>query len=124
MDDRMRRHPYLYANRKTPPFARQQQPPNTPTPPYTPISHITPYERYAKPPQPLNLMSQSQSQSQEAYGNPSSEQTQAGLLRAFTDANGQVDFGKTMTTINQLASTYHQVSPIVRQLSSLIKTFR
>ena len=117
MDDRMR-HPHSFANRKTPPFTRQQ-PSNTLNYPYTPISHITPYERYAKPPQPLNLMSQSQ----EAYGNPQ-EQTQAGLLRAFTDANGQVDFDKTMTTINQLASTYHQVSPIVRQLSTLIKTFR
>lgn len=117
MDDR-KRHPYWYANRETlPPTFIHQQPSNMPNYPYTPISHITPYERYAKPPQPLNLMSQSQ----EVYGNPP-EQPQAGILRAFTDANGQVDFDKTITTINQLASTYHQVSPIVRQLSTLIKT--
>lgn len=114
MDNRTR-HPYLFAKQK-PPSMPRQQPTNTP---YYPYSHPTPYEHYAKPPQPLNLMSPNQ----EAYENPEG-QTQAGFLRAFTDANGQVDFDKTMTTINQLASTYHQVSPIVRQVSALIKMFR
>ena len=114
MDNRTR-NPHFFANRKPPSFTHNQsyQTPNYPN------LHLTPYERYAKPPQPLDLMSPNQ----EAYENPQG-QTQAGLLRAFTDANGQVDFDKTMTTINQLASTYHQVSPIVRQVSALIKMFR
>lgn len=34
------------------------------------------------------------------------------------------DLDKMLSTVGQLANTYHQVSPIVKQFGSLIKTFR
>ncbi|WP_067730270.1 YppG family protein [Oceanobacillus damuensis] len=52
-------------------------------------------------------------------GNPS-----GGPASYFYNNNGQIDFDKVLSTVGQLASTYHQVTPIVKQFSSLIKNFR
>lgn len=93
-----------------------QQNPYPPQMPYVP-TQPTPYELYAKPPQPLDLLDGGQ---QPHTATP----PQTGLLGAFTDGNGQVDFDKAITAINQLASTYHQVSPIVKQFSSFLKMMR
>lgn len=42
----------------------------------------------------------------------------------LADPQGQLDFDKMISSIGQIASTYHQVSPIVKQLSSLMKMIR
>ena len=78
-----------------------------------PVRQPTPYELYAKPAQPMDWF-----QPQKQSASP------ADMVGSFTDNNGQVDFDKVLTSINQVASTYHQVSPIVKQLSSLIKIFK
>lgn len=103
-----RRSPYIHPQSST----QYGQYPFSPT-----INHPTPYEVYAKPPQPLQLTTGNLQSSQ----NSTSPQ---GILGIFTDPNGQVDFDKAMTTINQLASTYHQISPIVKEFSSILKAFR
>lgn len=103
-------------HREPPPYVHRV--PHEAYPPQQPYTHITPYELYAKPPQPMNWMHPEQEGFQGVPEQP------PGILGAFTDENGQVSFDKTMTAINQLASTYHQVTPIVKQLSSLIRTFR
>lgn len=107
-----------FVHRQSPPFFHQQQS-YTPHPTNFPQPHITPYELYAKPAQPLDWMNGGQNP---PGGN--ANQAQAGMTGTFTDSNGQVDFDKTIATISRLASTYHQVSPIVKQLSSLLRMFR
>nr|CDQ37473.1 hypothetical protein BN993_07024 [Virgibacillus halodenitrificans] len=47
-----------------------------------------------------------------------------GLLNYFQDNEGQMDLDKMLSTVGQLANTYHQVSPIVKQFGSFIKNFR
>ena len=102
-----------------PPYVQPQSPIQYGQYPFSPnMNHLTPYEMYAKPPQPLNP----------ATGNPFDTQhatnSAQGILGIFTNPDGQVDFDKAMTTINQLASTYHQISPIVKEFSSILKAFR
>lgn len=89
--------------------------------PYYPQTHVTPYEVYAKPAQPMDLLYPNEGAS--AYSG-NQDQPNPSILGAFTDENGQVNLDKTMTTINQLASTYHQVTPIVKQISSILSAFR
>ncbi|MEC5424688.1 YppG family protein [Virgibacillus sp. C22-A2] len=47
-----------------------------------------------------------------------------GLMSYFQSQDGQVDFDKMLSTVGQLANTYHQVSPIVKQFGALMKNFR
>ncbi|MBB6449192.1 hypothetical protein HNR44_001141 [Geomicrobium halophilum] len=42
-----------------------------------------------------------------------------GVLNGFTDENGQIDIQKTMTTVDTAIKTYQQVSPMIKQLSSM-----
>lgn len=53
------------------------------------------------------------------------EQTPSGnnFLEYFYDANGQLDIDKMLTTVGQVASIYHQVSPIIKQFGSFMKNF-
>ncbi len=90
-----------------------QQSSYTSQPQQPPIKQPTPYEIYAKPAQPMDWF-QSGKQAANTAGNPGS----------FTDNNGQIEFDKLLSSINQVAGTYHQVSPIVKQLGSLVKMFR
>lgn len=46
------------------------------------------------------------------------------LLTQFQNSEGQLDVDKMINTVGQIANTYHQVAPIVKQFSSFIKTFR
>lgn len=46
------------------------------------------------------------------------------LLSQYQNTDGQLDVDKMLGTVGQLANTYHQVAPIVKQVSSLIKSFR
>lgn len=86
---------------------------------YEPTTPLTPYEYFAKPAQPMNWLESSAetSSNNQSFASP-------GVLGAFTDSNGQLDFDKMLSSIGQVASTYHQVSPIVKQLSSFVKMFR
>lgn len=92
-----------------------QQPSYSSEPQHFPIKQPTPYELYAKPAQPMDWF-QSGKQAQNSTDNPNPG--------SFTDNNGQIEFDKLLSSINQVAGTYHQVSPIVKQLSSLVKMFR
>ena len=108
---------YSYDDHRQPPIFQQPAPPYGQYPLSTPNHRPTPYEVYAKPPQPLDILSGS------SFTGQTNSPAQ-GILGVFTDANGQVDFDKAMTTINQLASTYHQLSPIVKEFSAILKAFR
>ncbi|MEN2769223.1 YppG family protein [Ornithinibacillus xuwenensis] len=118
------------------PFQRQFQPYNqqpmqqqfysTPQAPYQAMYPYqqpqTPFEQFAKPQQPAdwyNTNQQNQTYNQQAYGNPSQ-----GAMSQFQDENGQLNLDKVLTTVSQFANTYHQVSPIIKQFGSFMKTFR
>jgi len=108
----------------------------------SPQHHQTPYELFAKPelPEqwpdaPFNNIEESggvfsnQHTNQNSMSpntmNPNPNSNQAtGPISYFQNGNGQLDFDKVLSTVGQLASTYHQVSPIVKQFSTFIKSFR
>lgn len=120
MDERMYYRQGFPMYHYEPPFMHQQPPYPTSYPVNSnPPQPTTPYELFAKPVQPLNWMDPS-------VGNNSMNQggSQQGVNGPFTGNDGQLDFDKMLSTIGQLASTYHQVSPIVKQFSSLMKLVR
>lgn len=46
------------------------------------------------------------------------------FLAQFQNGDGQIDVDKMLGTVGQLANTYHQVAPIIKQLGSFMKNFR
>lgn len=126
----MQYRPYHY--RPIPPSDMYQQNPYTQHPnyPYSQqngptLIQQTPYEQFAKPQQPLYW---DQMQTMNANPNPQYSQQGAnpgsGFKAYFQDEDGQMDFDKMLSTVGQLANTYHQVSPIVKQFGSLIKNLK
>ncbi|MBU5268140.1 hypothetical protein [Virgibacillus proomii] len=83
----------------------------------------TPYDYFTKPPQPMNwpgIKSESSQQNAQQNTNP-----QANYPPNQPPGPGQaLNLDKMLSTVGQLANTYHQVSPIFKQFGSLIKTFR
>lgn len=109
------------------PYQHQQQNPYSQMNGPPPLQQ-TPYEQFAKPQQPMFWDNSMQSNSN---FNPQSNMNQQpnmnppnGIINYFQDEDGQMDFDKMLSTVGQLASTYHQVSLIVKQVGSLIKIFR
>ncbi|WP_100012774.1 YppG family protein [Lentibacillus sediminis] len=89
--------------------------PHTHTTFHGPMTYKTPYEQFAKPEQPQYWPDPSQSFA--ALEQPYSASSQ-------TAKGGQIDFDKMLATVGQLAGTYHQVSPIIKEVNTLIKAFR
>lgn len=46
------------------------------------------------------------------------------VMQQFLDENGNVDIQKMLQTVGQLADTVQQVTPVIRQLNDLIRSFR
>ncbi|WP_430788666.1 YppG family protein [Virgibacillus flavescens] len=86
-------------------------------PPFNP----TPYQMYAKPKQPAYWNSFSQP-NQMNY--PAKPPGQSGLLNYFQNKNGEVDFDKMMSTVGQVANTFQQISPMVKQFGSIMKSIK
>lgn len=98
----------------------------------------TPFEQFAKPPQPEDWSypmqqpdypqqvnsPQQMNSSQQMNPHQQMNLPQNNVTGYFQNENGQLDFDKMLSTVGQLANTYHQVSPIVKQVGALIKTFR
>ncbi|WP_087974521.1 YppG family protein [Oceanobacillus rekensis] len=102
-----------------------------------PESYQTPYELFAKPEMPVQWLYESQMDADplkantgniggasEGFTGENASGPAGGPTSYFNNGNGQIDFDKVLSTVGQLANTYHQVSPIVKQFSSLIKNFR
>ena len=57
--------------------------------------------------------------------NPGGETTQEQrMLQQFLNEDGQVDIQKMLQTIGQFADTVQQVSPVVKQINDIIRSFR
>ncbi len=79
----------------------------------------TPFEMYAKPKQPMNWHPYGQS-----MGGSFNTPPKNNLLYYFQDNNGEMDLDKMLSTAGQIANTFQQVSPVVKQVGSIMKQFR
>ncbi|GAE93544.1 hypothetical protein JCM21714_2631 [Gracilibacillus boraciitolerans JCM 21714] len=87
-------------------------------PTYMSTMPITPFQYYQKPllPNPYEGFSTSQPSYFTKQNNP--------MLHYFKDKNGEMDLDKVFQTVNQLANTYQQVSPLFKNVGSILKTFQ
>jgi len=46
------------------------------------------------------------------------------MIQQFLNDDGQVDIQKMLQTIGQFADTVQQVSPVIKQINDLVKSFR
>lgn len=46
------------------------------------------------------------------------------VMQHFMDENGQIDIPKMLKTVGQFADTIQQVSPVIKQLNDLVRSFR
>lgn len=46
------------------------------------------------------------------------------LLHYFKDNNGEVDLDKMFSTVGQLATTFQQITPVVKQVGSIMQQFK
>ncbi|WP_158591799.1 YppG family protein [Oceanobacillus halophilus] len=109
---------YDYSN--YPPAAPQEM--NYPQAPIGGQSaNMTPYDYFQKPEQPMNWPNNVPFEQNQFSQQP---QTPPNVMSHFQKENGQLDLDKVLGTVGQLASTYHQVAPIVQQFGSFMKNFR
>ncbi|WP_053075086.1 YppG family protein [Ornithinibacillus californiensis] len=78
----------------------------------------SPFEQFAKPKQPQDWYANNE----QLQGN--NQQAQPQMMSQFQEQNGQMNLDKMLTTVSQIANTYHQVSPIIKQFGDFMKTFR
>ncbi|WP_164671043.1 YppG family protein [Virgibacillus doumboii] len=76
----------------------------------------TPFEMYSKPKLPVNWNPYFQS-----GGAVNSSPAPNNLLHYFQDNNGEMDLDKVLTTVGQLANTFQQISPVVKDVGSMMK---
>ncbi|MFD1851761.1 YppG family protein [Oceanobacillus bengalensis] len=88
----------------------------------------TPYDYFQKPEQPMNWPNNTPYDVEQPMGQEMNQQAnmqqQPNLASQFQKDGGQLDFDKVLTTVGQLASTYHQVAPIIQQFNGFLKSFR
>lgn len=101
-----------------------QQPFNSNPPVYGNAPNQTPFEYFAKPAQPEDWSYNMQQPNPSNYSSQQMNAPPNNVMGYFQNENGQMDFDKMLSTVGQIANTYHQVSPIVKQVGALIKTFR
>ncbi|WP_052127223.1 YppG family protein [Pontibacillus litoralis] len=99
--------PYMFASTS---FIPQEETPQLP-------AFKTPYEQFAKPPQPKEWSSQ---QWVPQNGQQNAQQTK-GIMTYFMDKNGQLDLDKMLSTMGQVANTANQISPLVKGISTFMK---
>ncbi|UOQ84269.1 YppG family protein [Gracilibacillus salinarum] len=99
------------------PYQQQNMNPYQP-PTYTSPLPMTPYQYYQKPvvPDPYDGFQTPTSSFFGKQNNP--------MMHYFQDKNGEVDFDKVFHTVNQLANTYQQVSPVFKNVGSILKVFQ
>lgn len=84
-----------------------------------PVYSQTPFEYFAKPAQPTSWPGAFGPQSKSASAFKSNE-----FLTYFQDKDGQLDLHKMLTTAEQFANTFQQITPLVKQVGSLVKSLK
>ncbi|MFC4388149.1 YppG family protein [Gracilibacillus marinus] len=77
---------------------------------------MTPFQYYQKPTLPLPYPTYQPSPNLGKQANP--------FISYFQTKDGEMDFDKVFQTVNQLAATYQQVSPLVKNVTNLVKSFK
>lgn len=78
----------------------------------------SPYEQFAKPPQPNQWNHYYSLEQQFPQYGQMQMQGPKGFMQYFQDKNGQLDLDKMLSTMGQMANTANQFSPLVKSLSS------
>jgi hypothetical protein len=86
-----------------------------------PNMYKSPYEYFQKPPIPLGGFNQHANWKQ---GGGHFKKGANPLISSFQNANGQMDFDKIFSTVGQLVNTVNQVTPLVKQVGSIMKGFK
>lgn len=84
--------------------------------------HQTPFQYYAKPSQLPNWPNQMNNNFN--YDENINPTMQSNFLTQFQTTGGQLDVEKMLSTVSQLAHTVQQVSPVIKQFGSAIKSLR
>lgn len=96
---------------------------DTAEPPYYHPDFITtPYEQFAKPAQPDNLL-----QSiipADLYPKTKADHSSAGLMTPFLDRDGQLDIDKIFSTVGKASNVYQQLSPVIKDIGTVITNFK
>ncbi|MFC4402050.1 YppG family protein [Gracilibacillus xinjiangensis] len=79
---------------------------------------MTPFQYYQKPNLPLPYY-----QSNQTMKPPFGKQANS-ILSYFQTKDGEMDYDKVFHTVNQLAATYQQVSPLFKNVSNIVKSFK
>lgn len=84
-----------------------------------PVYSQPPFDYFAKPAQPTNWPVVPGS-----VNNASSQSKSNGFLTYFQDKDGQMDLNKMLSTAGQFANTFQQITPLMKQVGSLMKNFK
>lgn len=87
-----------------------------PIPQTHPAYFQTPFEQFSKPEQPANWPANMQANNASLPPAKSN-----GLFSYFQNKDGQVDLDKMFSTVGQFANTVQQISPVVKQVGSIMK---
>lgn len=88
--------------------------PNYPLVPYSIYPPYVPVEEASVPSQAAPMQE----------GGVAREAIDSKVLQQFMNDNGQVDIQKMLQTVGQFADTVQQVSPVIKQLNELVRSFR
>lgn len=73
---------------------------------------------------PMHYMPQQSFQPQGSMHQIPNQPISANIMQQFQDDEGQIDINKMLSTVGQLANTVQQVSPVIKQVGSLVNSFR
>jgi hypothetical protein len=98
------------------PYQQGMHPYQPPT--YTSPMPMTPFQYYQKPMVP-NPYDGFETPSPSFFGKPNNP-----MLQYFQNKNGEMDLDKVFNTVNQVANTYQQVSPLFKNFGNILKSFQ
>lgn len=105
-----------------PPYYSWPVYPNYPMMPYPPYRAYQPTNEYAQGPdyQAVPTMNEMPYEQGQATTNIADSK----VMQQFMNDSGQVDIQKMLQTVGQFADTVQQVSPVIKQLNELVRSFR
>lgn len=93
--------------------------------PYQAQHNQSPFQQLMKPTQPTNWPDfVPQGQPNQSFYPPPNQQPRPNFMSQFQGSDGQLDFNKMLSTVGQLANTVQQVTPVIQQVGSLMKSFK
>jgi len=98
------------------PYPMMPYPPYPSYPPYVPNNDYSQRQEYAS----VATMNEVANEQEQVTANIADSK----VLQQFMNDSGQVDIQKMLQTVGQFADTVQQVSPVIKQLNELVRSFR